>query len=861
MQQDKISYMRNVATKPIILILALLISSITIFAQKNITLKKIYSTGKQYNISFPVMNDTVNMKGQKFEEKNLLESFLSFPEKSEFTEELTSDISDYFHLSQAQSGARFHLLSFDLNVDKYAKTNVRISAPSMFEAYINGVKETSKTSIEDTLTSSKTIKLNFPAKPGTYNILIKYMSLSSNKSPEGVKVTIEPDNKDENVSYSVSKTGLNEKRNVTIQDIWVGKRVTQTSISPNGQHVLINYTTTFDDGKTSSTKELYTQTGGKRNILSSGINYRWMPRSNKLFYTEKEDDTYNLMTLDPVSFAVETMAKNIPSGNFSFTPDEKTLIYTDHEPAESSKKDLILLTDIESRQPNHDDRYYLSKYDLSSGIKQRLTFGKESTSLNDISPDSRYIIYSITVNTPTERPFYKSSLYKMDLTTLQVEPIWENESFVSRTSFSPDGKKLLVQGSAEAFEGIGNTLPADMIPNSYNNEAFIMDLSTKKAEAITRDFMPSVDNVFWNTNDGMIYLRVTDKDRVNLYRYNPNQKQFKQLVTDEDVVRAISYSRNSTYASYFGVGDINSTRAHIIDVKNDRSVMISDPGKERLDYVRLNKSTDWNFISSDGTTIEGRYYLPPNFDNSKKYPMIVYYYGGTSPSPRTLEGPYPAHVYAALGYVVYVLQPSGATGFGQEFAARHVNAWGKRTADEIIEGTRKFIADHAYVDSSKIGCIGASYGGFMTMYLQTQTDLFAAAVSHAGISSIASYWGEGYWGYTYSSGASAGSYPWNNRELYIEQSPLFNADKINTPLLLLHGTEDTNVPIGESIQMYTALKILGKPVEFIQVKGENHGVSDFKKRIEWNYSIYAWFAKWLQNDSSWWDSMYKQPGN
>ena len=144
----------------------------------------------------------------------------------------------------------------------------------------------------------------------------------------------------------------------------------------------------------------------------------------------------------------------------------------------------------------------------------------------------------------------------------------------------------------------------------------------------------------------------------------------------------------------------------------------------------------------------------------------------------------------------------------------------------------------------------------MTQYLQTQTDLFAAAVSHAGISNIASYWGEGYWGYLYSGTASAGSYPWNNPDLYVRQSPLFRADKINTPLLLLHGTADTNVPIGESIQMYIALKILNKPVEFIQVESENHAIYDYDKRIQWNYAIYAWFTKWLKGDSRWWDSMY-----
>ena len=85
---------------------------------------------------------------------------------------------------------------------------------------------------------------------------------------------------------------------------------------------------------------------------------------------------------------------------------------------------------------------------------------------------------------------------------------------------------------------------------------------------------------------------------------------------------------------------------------------------------------------------------------------------------------------------------------------------------------------------------------------------------------------------------------------------MFNADKINTPLLLLHGNADTNVPIGESIQMFAALKILGKTVEFVQVDGENHGIVGYQKRIGWQNTIYAWFAKWLKDEPEWWKALY-----
>lgn len=236
--------------------------------------------------------------------------------------------------------------------------------------------------------------------------------------------------------------------------------------------------------------------------------------------------------------------------------------------------------------------------------------------------------------------------------------------------------------------------------------------------------------------------------------------------------------------------------------------------------------------------------------------MIVYYYGGTTPTQRAMDNPYSAQLFASRGYVVYIINPSGTIGYGQEFSARHVNAWGKRTADDIIEGTRRFCEEHPYVDAKHIGCLGASYGGFMTQYLQTQTDIFAAAASHAGISNITSYWGEGYWGVGYNAVAAAQSYPWNNPDLFTKQGSLFNADKINTPLLLLHGTADTNVPVGESIQLFNALRVLGKTVEFIQVEGENHFIADVPKRILWHNSIMAWFERWLKEDDRWWNDIY-----
>lgn len=397
------------------------------------------------------------------------------------------------------------------------------------------------------------------------------------------------------------------------------------------------------------------------------------------------------------------------------------------------------------------------------------------------------------------------------------------------------------------------------IANDFDTQAFIVDKATKKVTPITRDFNPSVDFLQWNRTDGCIYFNTTDEDCKHIYRYIPQTDSFEMLPLQEDVIASFDLAENNpTVAAYVGGGNTSVGVAYTYDVKKKTSALLANPMKPVLDKIEMGTMKEWNFTSEDGTEIKGMMCLPPAFDPNKKYPLIVYYYGGTMPTTRGITSPYCAQLFASRDYVVYVIQPSGTIGYGQEFSARHVNAWGERTADEIIEGTKKFCAAHPFVNDKRIGCIGASYGGFMTMYLQTKTDLFAAAVSHAGISNVTSYWGEGYWGYSYNSVAAAESYPWNNPDLFTKHGALFNADKIKTPLLLLHGTVDTNVPVGESIQLYNALKILGKPVEFITVDGENHFISDYPKRELWHNSIMAWFARWLQDSPAWWNELHPE---
>ena len=837
-----------------ILVIAL-IAFLPVVAQKIISPETIYSFGP-IDVQKPVLLDSTNLSNTKFNDEQLLSYKINFPQQTRFINQLRKDSLGFFNLDKPKEGKQFQLMSFYLSGDQYGKGKITITSPNMLELWIENSKRATKTQVNDSLHHSGSVDASLNGFTNNARVVIKVLTCADDVLDPAVKIEVKTEPEDSLLNYSFNDA---DKRRINIKDILEGKRLSSSSISPSGRYVLLRLSETLPGGRNQGFTEVY-DTKDKRVIfseISSRQQLKWMPKSDLLSYTADSENGRTLYTFDPVKSSTTIIADNLPNENFTIAPDEGSLFFSTKESlSPQSPSGLNRLIGIDDRQSHYRDRYFLYRYFFDTGLTQQLTFGKKTASLNDISYDMEYLLFSTSEEDLSERPFRKSSMYRLNLNSMEVDTIWENERFAGRAQLSPDNKQLLIQGSPEAFGGIGLNIREGQIANSYDSQSFLMDVATKQITPLTKYFDPSVGSQVWNRADNYIYYRAEEGDRMNVYRFDVKKKKFEKLPLKEDVINSLSLAINGNWATYSGVSVANSGRSYLLNLKTLESTLIADPYGERLSKLTLGDVKDWNFTSSFGDVIEGRYYLPPNFDTTKKYPLIVYYYGGTSPTSRVFESTYPLHVYAAQDFVVYVLQPSGTTGYGQEFSARHVNAWGKQTADEIIEGVEKFVAAHPFINGEKIGNIGASYGGFMTQYLITQTDIFTASVSHAGISNITSYWGEGFWGYSYSSGASAGSYPWNNPEMYVEQSPLFSADKINTPLMLLHGTADTNVPMGESIQMYTALKLLGKEVEFIQVEGENHAIYQYDKRIAWNHAIYAWFTKWLKDDSRWWDSLF-----
>ncbi|WP_088330025.1 prolyl oligopeptidase family serine peptidase [Lacimicrobium sp. SS2-24] len=636
---------------------------------------------------------------------------------------------------------------------------------------------------------------------------------------------------------------------LSMQQLYDSQVVSSLNVSDDGEYALVGYR--HYEQHSGDTPITHTELVA---LDSASIKHRWSdsmagatftPSSEALVYLQGE----RLLSLDLSSFETRTLAEGVDDvSGFRFL-DDNTLIFSWKQDGKDDGKLVKRYQSLQDRWSYWRDNSQLYQLDMQSGLIRQLTQADSSTYLLDISDDKQRLLLMRSVVDYSQPPHGKSALYELNLSSLQERLIGEYWA-LNGAVYSDKG--LYALGGPNFAQGKGLAVGAGQTANDYDGQLYHMQLDGSGVTALSTQFDPAITSMR-SVGHNQLVLTVTDESRTRLYGFKNNR--YTLLSPKLDVIDQVAVAKGNTPRLVYA-GTSASLPQALYTQKWDRDAKKLWDASQDYQHTRIPKMQEFDFVNDRGDKIKGRVYLPHDLDKQQQYPALVYYYGGTSPVSRAFTGRYPFNLWAAQGYVVYVLQPSGAYGFGQQFSARHVNAWGEYTAADIMQGTKAFLDAHPYVDKNKVGHLGASYGGFMTMYLATQTDMYAASVSHAGIANIASYWGEGWWGALYSGVASRGSFPWNNAELYTEQSPLFHADKISNPMLLIHGDADTNVPPGESQQMYTALKLLGKDVELVEYKGDNHHILSREKSFHWWSTILAYFDKHLKQQPQWWQYLY-----
>ena len=614
-----------------ILILSALCSCCSLWADEVVV--RHYNYAGPYEVKKPFLADSLDVNSKRFSDKELLNTTVPFCNLSQSGQTLDAASSGELTLPTSASSYALHLVSFYLNSDRYTKGTLRINGPEISEVYVDG-QLTKLTQGEASLT----------LEPRRYEIVIKYLSESHKEN--ALKASFNPE-KDAVVTATV-----NPEKRYTLSDVFDGKRIQSASLSPNGKLIIVSYQETYPGGKQSSFTQILDKATGSV-LVENGQCLRWMPKSNLAYYTRKGMKGTELVTLDPTSKKENILASQLPEGSFSFGPTEDYLLFSIREKGPQERKEIQEILVPDDRQPGWRNRMFIHKYDLRTGLFQRLTYGHTSTYINDVSQDGHYLLFSRREPNLTERPFSRTYIYKMDLRTMHVDTLIKGEKFVSRAVFSPDATQLLVDASGEAFDGIGLKIKEGQTSNTSDGQLFLYNIADKSIKPLTKDFDPSVDSYEWNALDKQIYITAKDKDRVRMYSLNPSNGKIKQLQAKEDVISDYSIANQAFEMVYFGLSASNSQRLYTYNLKNDASSCLIDLSKEILKDVTLGEVQDWNFVSAQGDTIYGRFYLPPHFDATKKYPMIVNYYGGTTPTARVMESRYPSHIYAGLGSTSY----------------------------------------------------------------------------------------------------------------------------------------------------------------------------------------------------------------
>lgn len=735
--------------------------------------------------------------------------------------------------------AGLSVFRFGISSQRFTSGKLKLEGLNKPSVYLNGIKQSGGASVD--------LKL----MTGDYRLLVIAENIE-----DWSKVSFEWESEQSEGEPSNSGIAFNDdsqQKRVSPEQLYDSEVISKLDLSPNGDWLILSkrhYTHATKDKAQNVTE-----------IVDAGnlkVKYRWQAMSpgNTSWRQDSKKIAYNhgksIYILDIDSMQIDKVSEGLEGIRGIDWYDQNTLIMSLHKSEKKPHEFTKRYRALEDRWSYWRGNTQVYLLDVNSGFVKQVTDNKLSSNLQDFDSKKQRLLISRSPINYEQPAHYLTQLYEVDLTNNQEKLLGEFRT-LNAAAYSNSGVVFSAGPDLLGGKGRNTETPA----NNYDGQLYLLD-KENNVQALSKNFKPAIGS-FEVLANGDVLFTATDQDRRRLFRWNHRSKKFSSIKSSLEVVERFSASRESK-ASFVMSGTSATAPQRLVAGKIGRSKTkeLLDTADESYSNSKLGELRDWDFTTSKGNQIDGRVYLPVDFDESKKYPAIIYYYGGTSPVSRAFTGRWPFNLWAAQGYVVYVLQPSGTTGYGQAVSSKHVNAWGLETADDIMESTQAFVKAHPFVDGDRLGNMGASYGGFMTMYLATKTDMFRASISHAGISNLTSYWGHGWWGYAYSGVATKGSFPWNKPDFYTEQSPVFHADKVKTPLLLIHGDADTNVPVGESHQMYTALKLLGKDVELIEFQGDDHHVNAREHRLRWWYTILSYLDKELKDQPEWWDHLYPE---
>jgi dipeptidyl aminopeptidase/acylaminoacyl peptidase len=622
-----------------------------------------------------------------------------------------------------------------------------------------------------------------------------------------------------------------------------------------------------------------------RPLLPAGWNAstpRWSPDSNSIAFlsTHDEQDGLWVVKLDKPEprFLAPITSTNFfityAGETFSWSPDSRRIAYI------SAKVEAPEPTSSQSRRtddPRVIDRIqYKSRTSFSDNRRthvwvvevdrppspQQLTSGLFYDHAVAFSPRGDEVLF-LSNREPDPDANNNSDIFAIDLNG-QTRQLTQTRGCEFDPIWSPDGKSIAYTATTRdvtTIDSVAEDTHLWVIPASGGAGK---DLTTEQDRRV-RDprWSPDGRSILYLAGDrGYTTIFKTGIDGGKLSRFSlfvldsqlaagfdpQESKQQFQITSFSFGNRAVTVGRGSaTETAYpFVITMGNAMRPNEV-WSGAGSLMpmrrLSAHNDSLLRSMRLVAPEEITFPSFDGTSIQGWSMRPPGCSSDRKCPLILSIHGG----PHGMYGwSFNANfqVYAAQGYGVLYLNPRGSSGYGQRFSDGTINEWGGGDYRDLMAGVDEALKKNSWIDPSRLGVTGGSYGGFMTNWIITQTPRFKGAVAVASLSNLISFYSTSL--YQDLIHAEFGGFPWDNFEMLWQWSPLRYVRQVQTPTLFIHGENDNDVHITQAEEMYMALKRRGVEAVLVRYPREGHGLREPKHRIDALERTINWFDRYVK---------------
>ncbi|WP_150285030.1 S9 family peptidase [Rummeliibacillus sp. TYF-LIM-RU47] len=486
----------------------------------------------------------------------------------------------------------------------------------------------------------------------------------------------------------------------------------------------------------------------------------------------------------------------------------------------------------------------IGQINIHSKTINRLFTDTYDYSLQDISHDGSSLIVSVNRVENTDND-WRSPVILIDLKTKEEEIIVEEEGYYGSATFSFDDRYIAYQGSDFAYKNAaqGNLFIYDRESKHSWNLTQALDVPVGDLSVGDVQQNTELKTVVWTEHNDLYFVLSTFGD-VRLY-YATLEGAIYPASPEDEHIYGFDVSRDGKTAILAVSNPVFPGELFKYDIALGKREQITHYNDAWLEETTLVQPEKISYEGDEGWTVNGWIMKPATFKEGEKYPLIVEVHGG----PHTMYANTFFHelqLLAAQGYGVLYVNPRGSHSYGQQFVDGCRNHYGEGDYEDIMAGIDHVLADYNWIDTSRLGVTGGSYGGFMTNWIVGHTNRFKAAVTQRSISNWVSFFGVSDIGY-YFTEWQIGADMTDVEKLW-HHSPLKYSQNIETPLLILHGEEDDRCPIEQAEQLYITLKSMGKTTQFVRFPKAEHNLSRTglpNLRIQRLEQILDWFKKYL----------------